>query len=197
MFWKTSLSMFFVLYVVTVLSAQHFRVVESNNSWTMNFLFGKKAMVREEKKDPSVLAKEWRRNLAKEARSIDRDVRLDWNFWSFHRTWFLNTNTKLQVENLRREEKKALLECKKLAKEGRVSAAKILAKEVIGTRKAVERMLVRSELHESLYNYWNRLWLLVSNDSNSYYFAPCTTRSRKHRWTPSPWYCRLQYVRLE
>lgn len=43
---------------------------------------------------------------------------------------------------MRREEKKALLECKKLAKEGRVGAAKILAKEVVGTRKAVERMLV-------------------------------------------------------
>lgn len=42
-----------------------------------------------------------------------------------------------------REEKKALNECKKLAKEGRVSAAKILAKEVVGTRKAVERMQVK------------------------------------------------------
>lgn len=41
---------------------------------TMNFLFGSKAAVKEEKKDPSALAKEWRRNLAKEARSIDRDV---------------------------------------------------------------------------------------------------------------------------
>lgn len=42
----------------------------------MNFLFGTKkpAVEREEKKDPSTLAKEWRRNLAKEARSIERDV---------------------------------------------------------------------------------------------------------------------------
>ena len=43
---------------------------------------------------------------------------------------------------MRREEKKALTECKKLAKENRVSAAKILAKEVVNTRKAVERMQV-------------------------------------------------------
>lgn len=43
-----------------------------------------------------------------------------------------------------------MVECKKLAKEGRLGAAKILAKEVIGTRKAVERMLVRSNQHESI-----------------------------------------------
>lgn len=34
------------------------------------------------------------------------------------------------------------MECKKLAKENRVSAAKILAKEVVNTRKAMERMQV-------------------------------------------------------
>lgn len=41
-----------------------------------------------------------------------------------------------------REEAKAMKECKKLAKEGRLSACKILAKEVINTRQAVSRMLV-------------------------------------------------------
>ena len=41
---------------------------------TMNYLFGSKKPVQEEKKDPAALAKEWRRNLAKEARSIERDV---------------------------------------------------------------------------------------------------------------------------
>jgi hypothetical protein len=41
----------------------------------MNYLFGsKKPAFVEEKKDPATLAKEWRRNLAKEARSIERDV---------------------------------------------------------------------------------------------------------------------------
>ena len=77
----------------------------------MNFLFGEK------KKDPAELAKEWKRNLQKEARVLDRDIL-----------------------NLGREEQKALKECKKLAKEGNVKAAKILAKEVVNTRHAVARM---------------------------------------------------------
>ncbi len=78
---------------------------------TMNFLFGEK------KKDPAELAKEWKRNLQKESRTLDRDIL-----------------------NLGREEQKALKECKKLAKEGNVKAAKILAKEVVNTRNAVARM---------------------------------------------------------
>lgn len=41
----------------------------------MNFLFGSPKAALAEKKDPAALAKEWRRNLTKEARSIDRDVR--------------------------------------------------------------------------------------------------------------------------
>lgn len=45
-------------------------------SLIMNRLFKAKAAIVEEKKDPATLAKEWRRNLAKEARSIDRDVRI-------------------------------------------------------------------------------------------------------------------------
>jgi hypothetical protein len=42
----------------------------------MEFLFGKKAALttKEKKMDPADLAKQWRRNLAKEARVIDRDV---------------------------------------------------------------------------------------------------------------------------
>jgi charged multivesicular body protein 3 len=77
----------------------------------MQFLFGAK------KQDPAELAKEWRRNLQHEARSIDRDI-----------------------VNLGRAEQKALVECKKLAKGGNVKAAKVLAKEVVNTRHAVARM---------------------------------------------------------
>lgn len=42
----------------------------------MEFLFGKKTDLapKEKKMDPADLAKQWRRNLAKEARVIDRDV---------------------------------------------------------------------------------------------------------------------------
>lgn len=42
-------------------------------------------------------------------------------------------------------------ECKKLTKEGRVSAAKILAKEVVSTRKAVERMQVKFVSYQLLF----------------------------------------------
>jgi charged multivesicular body protein 3 len=62
-------------------------------------------------------AKEWKRKISKESRSIDRDI------------------VKLQ-----REEKKSMAECKKLLKEGHKPAAKLLAKEVVNTRKAIERM---------------------------------------------------------
>lgn len=48
----------------------------------------------------------------------------------------------IKVLNLRREEQKALKECKKLAKEGRVGAAKMLAKEVVNTRRTIDRMQV-------------------------------------------------------
>ena len=41
----------------------------------MNFLLGSAKAAPAEKKEPAALAKEWRRNLAKEVRSIDRDVR--------------------------------------------------------------------------------------------------------------------------
>ena len=77
----------------------------------MQFLFGTK------KQDPADLAKEWRRNLQHEARSIERDI-----------------------IQLGRSEQKALLEVKKLAKTGNVKAAKVLAKEVVNTRHAVARM---------------------------------------------------------
>ena len=77
----------------------------------MNFLFGAP------KKDPAELAKEWKRNLQKEARSLDRDI-----------------------VNLGRAEQTALKECKKLAKSGNIKAAKMLAKEVVNTRHAVTRM---------------------------------------------------------
>ncbi len=80
----------------------------------MNF-FGKAAAV--EKVDPAESAKQWKRQLQKEARNIDKDI-----------------------ERLKREEQKSLKECKKLAKEGYLPAARILAKEIVNTRKATTRM---------------------------------------------------------
>lgn len=71
------------------------------------------------KNDPIELGKEWKRNLQKEIRKMDRDIL-----------------------SIKRQEEKSLRECKALAKAGRMSAVKILAKEVANTRKAVERMYV-------------------------------------------------------
>lgn len=67
--------------------------------------------------DPMELAKEWKRNLQKEARKMDRDIL-----------------------NIKRQEDRAMKECQKLAKANQLSAAKILAKEIVRTRKTVERM---------------------------------------------------------
>jgi hypothetical protein len=55
----------------------HNRPIHSDSLFdvaAMDFLFGKPMTTVKEKKDPADLAKEWRRNLAKEARVIDRDV---------------------------------------------------------------------------------------------------------------------------
>lgn len=71
----------------------------------------------EPKKSPDELVKEWRRNIAKESRAIERDI-----------------------DKLKVAEKKTALECKKYAKDGRSDAARILAKEIVNTRKTMERM---------------------------------------------------------
>ena len=73
--------------------------------------------VKKPTQTPTELAKEWGRKLTKEGRELDRSV-----------------------VKLRREEDKALKECKALAKKGHNNAVKILAKEIAQTRKAVERM---------------------------------------------------------
>lgn len=70
-----------------------------------------------EKKDPADLAKEWKRNLQKEMRHLDRDIL-----------------------NLKRQEDRAMKECKALAKKNQLSSAKVLAKEIARTRKTIERM---------------------------------------------------------
>lgn len=69
------------------------------------------------KQEPAELAKEWKRKLAKEMRSIDRDI-----------------------NGIKRQEERAIKECKKLAKSNQIASARILAKEIVHTRKTVERM---------------------------------------------------------
>jgi hypothetical protein len=69
------------------------------------------------KEDPVELAKEWKRKLQKEMRAIDREI-----------------------TNIKRQEDRAMKECKALAKANRLPAAKVLAKEIARTRKMVERM---------------------------------------------------------
>ena len=69
------------------------------------------------KTDAMAQAKEWKRNLQKEMRRMDRDI-----------------------TDIKRAEQRSLNECKALAKKGRTNAVKILAKEIVNTRKTVERM---------------------------------------------------------
>ena len=89
----------------------------------MNF-FGSRLAAKDDhpKKDlddPLVLAKEWKRKLQKEIRRMETDI-----------------------ANIKRMEDKSMKECKALAKANRISAVKILAKEIANTRKTVERMYV-------------------------------------------------------
>ena len=81
----------------------------------MNFLFGGSAP---KKVDPVEEAKKWKQNLAREMRHLERD--------------------KCELD---RAEKKAAVECKRLAKMGQLSSAKILAKEIVNIRKAAGRLL--------------------------------------------------------
>jgi charged multivesicular body protein 3 len=76
-------------------------------------LFGKVEPV----KTPEEQAKEWKKELKKQERGLERDI------------------TKIQTA-----EKNAMKECKKLAKSGQEKAAKLLAKEVVQTRRAVTRL---------------------------------------------------------
>jgi charged multivesicular body protein 3 len=86
----------------------------------MQFLFGKggdDGAKKKDKNDPIQQGKEWKRNLQKEIRRIDRDI-----------------------ANIKRMEQKSMKECQALAKAGRISAVKILAKEVANTRVTIDRM---------------------------------------------------------
>lgn len=69
-------------------------------------------------KDPLEDLKKWKRDLAKEMRTMDREVR-----------------------NIEAAEKKSMDECRKLGKQGRTEACKIIAKEILRTRAARDRML--------------------------------------------------------
>lgn len=70
------------------------------------------------KGDPAELAKEWKRNLQKEMRKIEKDI-----------------------AQIKREEDKAVKECKKLAKANQMSSAKILARQIAATRKTIDRFV--------------------------------------------------------
>lgn len=77
------------------------------------------------KLDPIEQAKEWKRKIQHESRSLDRDI-----------------------AKIKQAEQKALIECKKLAKQGQVNAAKILAREVANARAQQERLhLAKTQLN--------------------------------------------------
>jgi len=76
-------------------------------------LFGNAAPL----KTPEEQAKEWKKALKKQERSVERDI------------------NKIQAA-----EKTAMKECKKLATKGQDKAAKLLAREVVNTRKAITRL---------------------------------------------------------
>ena len=82
----------------------------------MNF-FGRSTPKVDPAAEALELAKTWKRNLAKEMRNIEKDIK-----------------------TLQTAEQKSVKECKKLQKEGHSSSIRILAREIVNTRKAIERM---------------------------------------------------------
>jgi hypothetical protein len=99
------------------------------------------------KNDPIDQCKQWKRDLQKEIRRMDRDI-----------------------SDIKRAEQKSIAECKTLAKKGRMSAVKVLAKEIANTRRTVERMYmakaqlnsVSSSLQTSMCEYPSRRSYLCS-----------------------------------
>lgn len=81
------------------------------------------------KPDPVDLAKEWKRKLQKEARVIDREI-----------------------IKIKRQEDRTMKEYKALAKANRLPAAKILAMEIVHTRKMIERMYTTKAQRNSVSN---------------------------------------------
>ncbi|KAJ1451837.1 Snf7-domain-containing protein [Pelagophyceae sp. CCMP2097] len=67
--------------------------------------------------DPQEEMKKWKREISKEMRSMDREIK--------------------KIEQM---ENKSKAECEKLGKAGRIDACKIIAKEIVRTRKTKERM---------------------------------------------------------
>ena len=70
-------------------------------------------------KDPQEEMKKWRRELRKEQRAMDREI-----------------------SKLEQMERKSRDECRKYGKEGRQDACKIVAREIVRTRAARNRMLM-------------------------------------------------------
>eukprot|EP01155_Anaeramoeba_flamelloides_P031476 Anaeramoba_flamelloidesa89353_80.p1 GENE.a89353_80~~a89353_80.p1 ORF type:complete len:213 (-),score=63.20 a89353_80:121-759(-) len=70
---------------------------------------------------PKEQATLWKKQLKNEQRSLKRDIR-----------------------KIQREERKVLMEAKRAGKQGDREAAKILAKEIVNSRKATERLMVAS-----------------------------------------------------
>eukprot|EP00792_Barthelona_sp_PAP020_P007541 TRINITY_DN3149_c6_g11_i1.p1 TRINITY_DN3149_c6_g11~~TRINITY_DN3149_c6_g11_i1.p1 ORF type:complete len:221 (+),score=91.11 TRINITY_DN3149_c6_g11_i1:489-1151(+) len=94
--------------------------------------FGKKpssepSAPKEDPNDPKVIARKWKRELKSEQRGIDRDVK-----------------------KIEREIKKVELEVKKAAKGGDITSAKLLAKEIVRSRKQITKMLISKQHLESL-----------------------------------------------
>jgi len=71
------------------------------------------------KPDPVKDVKKWKRELNKESRQMDREIK-----------------------KLEQAEAKSKAECQKLGKQGRIDACKIIAKEIVRTRSAKERMMM-------------------------------------------------------
>jgi hypothetical protein len=74
-------------------------------------------------------AKQWKRNLQKEMRHLDRDIL-----------------------NIKREEDKAAKEVKSLVKKNQVQAARILAKQIAQTRRTTERLFTAKAQMNSVCN---------------------------------------------
>lgn len=91
-------------------------IARSETRSTMRFL---ERLGLQKAKDPQEEMKKWRRELRKEQRAMDREI-----------------------SKLEQMERKSRDECRKYGKEGRQDACKIVAREIVRTRAARNRMLM-------------------------------------------------------
>ena len=105
----------FILFIICCIFLAVYLISHLIYKFVCLFVFTQSVMFK--KKDPRDQVKEWKQSLRKESNSMDR-----------------------QIRGIQREEQKVTKQIKDAAKKGSMDAAKILAKEMVQSHRAVNKL---------------------------------------------------------